>query len=238
MAAGSVSQRPSSSGQKGPKRQAKHAGRGRKSTKATSDIASDGWNAALVTMGLVNAGKGILPLAYGGEPRRAKAKAKQHLPVEVVVHRVVSQLRLPRPVIRMSPREDLAQVVRVPTWMWVERKTWDAVTSSVAVDGMEVTATARPRKAVWSMGDGGSVVCHGPGTPYSVRFDPKASSPDCGYTYQRASVSAPGKAFRVSVQVVWDVEWKGAGRSGLVPGLEMSAQRQVVVDEVQAIVTR
>ncbi|WP_272595973.1 hypothetical protein [Streptomyces noursei] len=188
-------------------------------------------------MGLVNAGKGLLPRVDGEESKNPKEDAKERVPVRVVVQRAVSRLKLPKPVIHTSPHEDFVQVVNVPTWMWVERGTWGPVTTAAAVDGVEVTATARPRRAVWSMGDGGTVVCRGPGTPYSTRFGPKASSPDCGYTYQRASTSEPGRAFPVSVQVFWDVEWKGGGRSGTVPGLAMSAQRQLVVDEVQAVVT-
>ncbi|MFD7712127.1 hypothetical protein [Streptomyces sp. NPDC059786] len=101
-----------------------------------------------------------------------------------------------------------------------------------------MTATARPQKAVWSMGEGGRVVCRGPGTPYSDSYSPKESSPDCGYVYRRASLTAPGRAYTVSVQVTWDVEWRGAGQSGVVPGLVMTAQRQLLVDEVQAVVTR
>ncbi|UZJ34225.1 hypothetical protein [Streptomyces endophytica] len=157
--------------------------------------------------------------------------------MRVVVQQAVSRLKLPKPVIHTSPREDLVQVVNVPTWMWVERGAWGPVTTAAAVDGLEVTATARPRRTVWSMGDGGSVVCRGPGTPYSAEYGPKASSPDCGYTYRRASTSEPAKAFPVSVRVIWDVEWRGGGRSGTVPGLAMSARRRLVVDEVQAVVT-
>jgi hypothetical protein len=88
------------------------------------------------------------------------------------------------------------------------------------------------------MGEGSTVVCRGPGTPYAEAFSPKASSPDCGYTYRRASVSAPGKAYTVSVRVTWDVEWRGGGQTGVVPGLVMTADRQLVVDEVQAVVMR
>ncbi|MFE0178022.1 hypothetical protein ACFWZ2_37505 [Streptomyces sp. NPDC059002] len=158
--------------------------------------------------------------------------------MEVVVQEAVERLELPEPVIRTSPDEDFVQVVHVPTWMWVERRTWEPVSVSAAVEGVKVTATARPRKAVWSMGEGGRVVCRGPGTPYSAKVSPKAPSPDCGYTYRRASLSAPDGAYAVSVRVTWDVEWRGAGQSGAVPGLVMTAERQLVVDEVQALVTR
>ncbi|MEU6572547.1 hypothetical protein [Streptomyces sp. NPDC046805] len=126
----------------------------------------------------------------------------------------------------------------MPTWIWLEHSTWGPVSVSAAVGGVTVTATARPQKAIWSMGDGGQVVCQGPGTPYSEAYSPKASSPDCGYTYPRASLSVPGHAYTVSVQVTWDVEWHGGGQTGVVPGLVMAAQRQLVVDEVQTVVTR
>ncbi|MFF4602597.1 hypothetical protein ACFY12_07560 [Streptomyces sp. NPDC001339] len=191
-----------------------------------------------VTMGLFSAGKGMFPLGDGEERHKPKSDAGQQVPVRAVVQRAVEQLKLPKPVIRTSPPEDLAQVVHVPTWMWVERESWKPVSVSAAVDGVKVTATARPRKAVWLMGDGGSVVCRGPGTPYSDRYGPKTSSPDCGYTYQRASFGKPKGAFPVSVRVSWDVEWRGGGRAGVVPGLVMASERQLVVDEVQAVVTR
>lgn len=183
-------------------------------------------------------GVGILPRFEGEEPPKPKPGGKQPVPVEVVVRRAVERLTLPEPVIRTSPDEDFAQVVHVPTWMWVERGTWGPVTASAAVEGVTVTATARPQKAVWSMGEGGEVVCRGPGTPYSDAYGPKASSPDCGYTYRRASLAEPGNEYTVSVRVSWDVAWRGGGQSGVVPGLVIEASRQLAVDEVQAVVTR
>lgn len=162
----------------------------------------------------------------------------RQVPLKVIVQQAVRKLNLPKPVIRTSPDEDFVQVVHVPTWMWVEQSTWGPVSVSAEVDGVKVIATARPQKTVWSMGDGGEVVCEGPGTPYSGTYTPKASSPDCGYTYSRASLSVPGKAYTVSVRVLWDVEWHGGGQAGVVPGQVMATERQLVVDEVQAIATR
>ncbi|MGW3425973.1 hypothetical protein [Streptomyces phaeochromogenes] len=194
-------------------------------------ITSSGWEYDL-------GGVGILPLFDGEEAKKPEPGGGRHVPVEVLVQRAVERLELPKPVIRTSPDEDFVQVVNVPTWIWVERGTWEPVSVSAAVKGVKVTATARPRKAVWSMGEGGSVVCRGPGTPYMSTYSPKASSPDCGYTYRRASLPEPGEAYSVSVQVTWDVEWQGAGQTGVVPGLVMTAERQLVVDEVQTVVTR
>ncbi|MZG16598.1 hypothetical protein GTY44_24460 [Streptomyces sp. SID5914] len=155
-----------------------------------------------------------------------------------VAQQAVQRLDLPEPVIRTSPDEDFVQVVHVPTWMWVEKSSWGPVSETVKVPGVQVTATARPRLAVWSMGDGATVSCTGPGTPYSAKYRPEAKSPDCGYTYRRSSLAEPGKAFTVSVRVTWDVEWRGGGQSGTVPGLVIGAQQQLVVDEVHAVVVR
>jgi hypothetical protein len=41
----------------------------------------------------------------------------------------------------------------------------------------------------------------------------------------------------VVVRVMWNVTWQGASRTGEVHGLATSAQRQLVVDEMQAVIT-
>lgn len=88
------------------------------------------------------------------------------------------------------------------------------------------------------MGEGSIVTCSGPGTAYSHDFPADAESPDCGHVYTRASTAEPSRKFTVSVRVVWDVEWTGGGQSGVVRGLETEAERQLTVDEVQAVVVR
>ncbi|WP_236076566.1 hypothetical protein, partial [Streptomyces coffeae] len=170
--------------------------------------------------------------------KRSKPKPRQKVPVEVVARRAVKNLKLPRPVIRTSPDEDFVQVVRVPTWMWLEQSSWRSVAETVKVPGLRVTATARPREAVWSMGEGGMVTCSGPGTEYSARLRAQGTSPDCGYTYRVSSLGEPDRAFTLSVRVTWDVEWHGGGQAGRVPGLAIAAERSLVVDEVQAVVVR
>ncbi|WP_307843532.1 hypothetical protein [Streptomyces sp. B15] len=179
----------------------------------------------------------LVPPGAQGRSQGKQARVERKVSAGEVAQEAVERLRLPRPVIRTSPDADFTQVVHVPTWMWVQASSWESVSETASVDGVTVTATARPRKAVWSMGDGASVVCHGPGTPYSARFGAESSSPDCGHTYRRASLSEPDGKYRVKVRVTWDVSWHGAGESGVVPGMAMSAERSLSVDEVQAVVT-
>ncbi|TKA12267.1 hypothetical protein FCI23_07080 [Actinacidiphila oryziradicis] len=136
----------------------------------------------------------------------------------------------------MSPGEDVAQVVGVPTWLWVDGSVWRPVSRTARVPGMVVTATATPRRVVWSMGDGVRVTCVGPGTAYSARFAADSVSPDCGHVYRRSSAGRPGEAFTVTATIVWDVVWQGGGQAGAVPGLRSAAEIPVRVSEVQALV--
>ncbi|WP_329462065.1 hypothetical protein [Streptomyces sp. NBC_01431] len=154
----------------------------------------------------------------------------------VVAQQAVQELVLPDPVIRMNPDQGHAQLVRVPTWMWLDRGMWQPVSKTVSVPGVSVTATAIPRTAAWVMGDGATVVCAGAGTPYVATYAADSASPDCGHTYLRSSAGLPGEAYTVSVSVTWDVEWHGGGRRGVVPGLVTRAQVPLRVAEAQALV--
>ncbi|WP_431953447.1 hypothetical protein [Actinacidiphila sp. bgisy167] len=170
---------------------------------------------------------------------RAPRKGRPSAPppsAEEVARQVVRQLVLPEPVIRMSPDEEAAQVVHVPTWLWVDRSVWRPVSKTAQVPGMTVTATATPRAVEWSMGDGATVVCAGPGTPYATKFAAASGSPDCGHTYARSSAGQPEEAFPVRAAITWDVVWRGDGRSGVIRGLRSATRIPVKVTEVQALV--
>ena len=156
--------------------------------------------------------------------------------VDEVSWLAVERLKLPSPVIRMSPSKHERQMVGVPSWLWVEAAGWEPVSETAQVPGVSVTATAVPREVVWLMGEGGRVVCGGPGTPYSAAFAPGAESPDCGYTYRRSSLGEPGGTFTVSVALSWDVTWEGGGESGRGPGMVTVSEVDVTVDEIQALV--
>ncbi len=143
------------------------------------------------------------------------------------------QLRLPSPRIEASPVGE--QLVYLPTWLWLGREAWGAVSATASVPGVSVTAVARPESVVWSMGDGSTVTCTGPGTPYSSSADPESPSPDCGYTYRTSSAGVPGEAYAVSATVEWTVSWSGAGQSGVFPGLATTSTANFRVAESQAL---
>lgn len=153
---------------------------------------------------------------------------------EVLARQARARLDLPDVVIRVNPSGD--QLVGLPTWLFLDPASWRAQSATASAPGISVTVTARPTQAVWSMGNGDSVVCHGPGTPWRTGMDPAAASPDCGYRYLRSSAAAPSGSFTVTVTVSWQVTWSGAGQGGTVPGLTTTAAVQVRVTESQAVI--
>jgi hypothetical protein len=150
----------------------------------------------------------------------------------VVAEQAVKQLPLASPVIEMAPPSGSAQLVGVATWMWVSPGVWKTLSASASAGTVTTTATATPQKVVWDMGDGDTVTCDGPGTPYSASA-PNATT-NCSYTWGQAGT------YQVTATLYWSVTWSatgalGGGNLGLQAG--PAAQVAVRVTESQAINT-
>ncbi|MDG4790181.1 hypothetical protein O7626_30390 [Micromonospora sp. WMMD1102] len=152
----------------------------------------------------------------------------------VLARQARARLDLPRVGIRMNPPGD--QLVNLPAWLALDPASWRSRSATASVPGVAVTATARPVRASWSMGDGVTVTCTGPGTQWTSGTNPVKASPDCGHVYQRSSAGAPGGRYIVTVTIMWEVTWAGAGQSGTVPGLTTTGQVPTRVQESQAVV--
>ncbi len=179
--------------------------------------------------GFPGTGGGIvwMPTA-GGLPAPPPAPA-------VLARQAVNQLVLAGPRIETSPNAE--QLVDVPTWLWVAQSAWVPVSATASVPGESVTATARPSSVTWTLGDGTTIVCQGPGTSYTPRGDPSAPSPDCGHTYRQSSAGQPGLVYAVSATVTWGVTWEGGGQRGGLPALSTTSTATLRVAESQAINT-
>jgi hypothetical protein len=121
-------------------------------------------------------------------------------------------------------------IVGMPTWLWAEaprQNTWGPISRTASARGYSVTATAKVMRVVWAMGDGSSVVCTSPGTPYADSFG-KRSSPDCGHTYTRQGT------YMVRATSYWSVEWAGIGQSGQIP-LNFRQTAVITIGEVQVL---
>jgi hypothetical protein len=163
------------------------------------------------------------PAGKGAAPKPSPAQLAQA---------AYDQLRLPSLTIEANPAQE--QLVGLPTWLWMGRGQWKPVTATASVPGVLVTATAQPTSVLWDLGDGSSVTCAGPGTPYTAAGGPKRGS-SCGHTYRVSSAGRPGGAFAVSATVRWTVTWAGAGQAGAFPGLTTVSDTQFRVAESQAL---
>ena len=102
--------------------------------------------------------------------------------------------------------------------------------------GLSVTATATAESIAWDMGDGHTVTCKTPGTPYAAS-DGLAPSPDCGYTYTQPSGHMPGGTYTITATTTWKVTWTSSdGESGALPPLTTPPSTVAVkVGELQAV---
>jgi hypothetical protein len=169
-------------------------------------------------------------IADGQAPGAAPVPSPQQL-----AEQARAQLRLPSPVIASNPAG--TQLVRLPTWLWLDRTMWWPHSATAAVPAVSVTATATPTSVSWSTGDGTTVTCTGPGTPFPAGGAAQAASPDCGHTYRRSSAGSPGERFPITATVSWRVSWAGGGAAGAFPDLTTSAVAFLRVAEVQALGT-
>ena len=165
------------------------------------------------------------------------AQAQAALPTPAAVAReALSKLPLPAPAIEMAPPANQDQLVNVSTWLWINRSAWQPLSATATAGPVSATATAAPAEVVWQMGDGHSVTCLGPGTPYDPS-QPNATT-NCSYTWSRSSAGQPGGVYQVTATVYFAVTWGAAGAAGggslgLVPG--PSSQVAVRVAESQAV---
>ncbi|GGO59002.1 ATP/GTP-binding protein [Streptomyces lasiicapitis] len=156
---------------------------------------------------------------------------------EVVAQRAVDQMKLAGPDIA-SPRAAGKYVVGVPMWLWVRKTptTFGPNTATATAGGVTVTATAKVKKIVWRMGDGGTQTCAGPGTPYKESYGMK-ESPTCGHRYTKTSAKAAGGKFALTATSTWSIDWQvtgGGGEAGELTEVRQS-QAQVAVGEVQVV---
>jgi hypothetical protein len=186
----------------------------------------------------------ILGPAYQGSLRVgtywAPGPPEQAMSPEEAAGIVVARMDLRAAEIGIVPEDVPGRLglVGLPVWMWTTPgpTTFGPQTLTGTAGGITITATARVERIVWSMGDGTSVTCRTPGTPYREAFGDRMS-PDCGHRYSRTSVGKPGNAYPITATSYWAVDWTGGGASGQIP-LTLTAQTRIQVGELQVLVTR
>ncbi|MDT0331177.1 hypothetical protein [Nocardiopsis lambiniae] len=151
----------------------------------------------------------------------------------------MASFELPEPKIATSPGTDSLVLVNTPLWLWVEPEDWDAESVSAQLGSTSLTVSATPARTAWTMGDGSTVECEGPGTPFDAStHDAASASPDCGHVYTSASDTAAEGAHTVTVRVLWDTEWSfSGGESGTLEQLTSTSEVDLTVRESHGLVT-
>lgn len=150
----------------------------------------------------------------------------------VLAQRAIAQMELRAVTIGIVPEPGAGRVgiVGMPTWMWVQDPgpgTVGPISRTASAGGFSVTAVAKADRIVWQMGDGATVICHGPGTPYADSFG-RQSSPDCGHTYTHQGT------YTVRATSYWSVQWSGVGQSGTIP-LNFTRTTNITMGEAQVL---
>ena len=144
---------------------------------------------------------------------------------------------IPLPGIRLSPHEGTEQVVGIETWLWIDPAQWQPVSSSASAGAVTATATAVPESVTWSMGNGDTVTCSGPGTPYEPAAAAAGQKPACSYTFRQSSARAPEGEYRLHATVTWRVTWSASGApgGGALGTVTRTSAVAIRVAEIQAV---
>lgn len=167
----------------------------------------------------------VVPEGGAVDPGQLALQARQSIPIS-------------RPGINTSPDADRRLYVQVPTWLWLDETWWQPYTATATAGRVSATVTATPTAARWSMGDGGTETCDGPGTPWEPGLAEDAT--DCSYTYRHSSAGRSDDSYTLTVTVEFEVTWSTnvPGGGGSLESVERSESRQVQVGEIQAVETR
>ncbi|WP_344100956.1 hypothetical protein [Myceligenerans crystallogenes] len=157
----------------------------------------------------------------------------ENVDVEALAEKAVEQMNLQPVTIGIAPEDEPGSVgaVGLPVWAWVRDarpNTFGSIQESATTSNVTVTARASVTTVEWNMGDGTTITCEGPGTPYDESYG-VTSSPDCGHVYDEQ-----GNPYTVRATTHWTITWEGAGQTGTLEA-ERTAETQIIIGEVQVL---
>lgn len=154
---------------------------------------------------------------------------------EAMVTRVLVQLEVPKPSIRLGPDPAVNEwniaVVGHPLWLWTDEPATRSAT--VSAYGYDFDLSARRDSVTFDPGDGSAAITCASATPYPGGAAVVGQrSPDCGHVYTRPSLPAGSYVVRATAR--WTVSWSALGYSGTLP-MPLTSMRRVPVGELQSI---
>ncbi|GLY38837.1 hypothetical protein Amsp01_048610 [Amycolatopsis sp. NBRC 101858] len=153
-----------------------------------------------------------------------------------LAEQAISEMGLSAPDIRLAPPADSPHgaTIGFPVWMWTARReaTTGPVTRTASAGPITVTATATLTAIDWSMGDGSTVRCSGPGSEFT---DDQAGrpSPTCGHVYAHLT---PGGVAGIDATSRWEIRWSGGGQSAFRT-MALTSSARLPVREIRTLNT-
>ena len=166
-------------------------------------------------------------------PTRPRPRPTQ----STVVSSAMGALNPPTPTIHTSPAYRSGLLVQTPTWLWLPPSYWRTYSTTIVVWGYVVTLYATPTTVRWTMGNGDSITCLGPGTPWIPGFGDALST--CRYTYRHSSDGASGDRYRISATVTFVGSFTTVGLGGMrgpLGAVTRSSSVYAPVAEIQGLV--
>lgn len=158
------------------------------------------------------------------------------VPIEDLLAQARRTLDPPDPQVQSSPPLDrLRTLVQIETWLWVDPvTTYDSEPATAGF--VTVTAHAEYGGTTFDMGDGTTIDCATPGTPWSKRAERRGG--DCFHIYTRSSGKQPGQKYQGSATTTWNYWWaiNGVAQGDLDPEAKV-ATFEAQVHQVQAVGT-
>lgn len=141
--------------------------------------------------------------------------------------RASAQLPVPVPIVKTAPPRGKNVLVKLPTWLWLDKSQWDARSARAQVGSVWAEATATAYELVVDPGDGSEpFTCDAPGTPYAEHADEDDA---CTHTFTRSGT------YTVRVTANWGADWEGSdGNGGTLPSLGRSTSFPVRVVEARS----
>lgn len=146
-------------------------------------------------------------------------------------------LPLPAPQVHHNPTP--AAVVNLPTWLWVDARSWGARRSFAAVPGLSVTVLATPTTVTWRLDPQRPPLhCRGAGKPYRSDRAARSQKPSCAFGFTRTSRQQHRQVFASSATSNWQISWRAStGVDGSLPALQRTSTFDLPVREVQTVIT-
>ena len=154
-----------------------------------------------------------------------------------VVSSAMGALNPPTPTIHTSPNHRSGLLVQTPTWFWLSPSYWRTYSTTIMVWGYVVTIFATPTVVRWNMGNGDSITCLGPGTPWVPGFGDPLST--CKYTYRHSSDGAAGDRYKITATVTFVGSYTTVGLGGMrgpLGAVTRSSSVYAPVAEIQGLV--